>query len=228
MGRDPAAFRVAQLVLQGLGERLHAGFGDVVGRIAGRGRDALLGSGVDDEPRFAMGDHLGGENLRAVDHAPEIDMDDPVPVRLRSEHAAAGLQAGIVHQHVTAPKRARTVSCRWRTLARSPTSVAAASTSAAAGRNGCDCVGRFVKPFVVPVGDAHPHPERGEVLGGRKLDAGGPAGHDGNKGGSQCRMDHGPVTPPLPAGFECRLCSAAMNGTRFSCPLFGIRVPDPL
>src|SRR5207253_11025039 len=49
MRADPAARYVAQFVLQRLRLRFHAGLRDVVGGIAGRRRDALLGAGVDDE-----------------------------------------------------------------------------------------------------------------------------------------------------------------------------------
>ena len=58
--REPAAGDVAQLVLQRLGEHLHAGLGDVVGRIARRRGDALLGAGVDDEAGPAAVDHARG------------------------------------------------------------------------------------------------------------------------------------------------------------------------
>ncbi len=102
MRRQLAAVGVAQLVLQRLGERLHAGLGDVVGGIARRRGDALLGAGVDDQPRPAALDHVGHEGLGAVDHAPQVDAEDALPIVRGSEHRAAGLDAGIVHQDVGA------------------------------------------------------------------------------------------------------------------------------
>ena len=78
--------RVAQLVLQRLGERLHAGLGDVVGGIARRRGDALLGAGVDDQPRPAALDHGGREHLAAMDDAPQIDAEQPLPVLRGAEH----------------------------------------------------------------------------------------------------------------------------------------------
>ena len=87
---------------QGLGEGLHAGLGDVVGGIAWWRGDALLGSGVDDEPRLAALDHVWGKGLRAVNDAPQIDREDALPVVVRAEHLAAGLDTGIVHQDIGA------------------------------------------------------------------------------------------------------------------------------
>src|ERR1700676_5482437 len=49
MRADLAAGGVSQLVLQRFGKSLHAGLGDVVGGVAGRGGGALLRAGVDDE-----------------------------------------------------------------------------------------------------------------------------------------------------------------------------------
>ncbi len=53
--------RVAELVFERLGERLHPRLGHVVRRIAWRGRDALLRSGVDDEAGAPALDHAGRE-----------------------------------------------------------------------------------------------------------------------------------------------------------------------
>src|SRR5438876_8022257 len=86
MRADPAAFRVAQLVLQRLGKCLHAGLGDVVGGLARRRGDALLGSGIDDEAGPAALDHMRRKYLRAMDHAPKIDREHALPVLQRSEH----------------------------------------------------------------------------------------------------------------------------------------------
>lgn len=51
---DLAVLGVAQLVLQRLGEDLHARLRNIVGRISGRRGDALLGAGIDDQRRLAM------------------------------------------------------------------------------------------------------------------------------------------------------------------------------
>ena len=56
MGRDFRTCGIAQLMLQCLGEHLHASLGRVVGRISGRRGDALLGAGIDDHGLFAMGE----------------------------------------------------------------------------------------------------------------------------------------------------------------------------
>src|SRR5437879_9882575 len=72
MGAYSAAGRVSQLVLQRFGESLHTRLRNIVGGIAGRGGDALLRAGVDDETRAAALNHARRENLRTVNHAPEI------------------------------------------------------------------------------------------------------------------------------------------------------------
>jgi len=53
-------------------------------------------------PGQAARDYLRGEYLRAVDDAPEIDAEDALPVLVRAEHLASWLDAGIVHQDVSA------------------------------------------------------------------------------------------------------------------------------
>ena len=80
MGADPPLRRVTQFVLQRFGKGLHAGFRHIVGGIAGRRRDALLGAGVDDEPGPPARDHAGGEHLRTVNDAPEVDGENVLPV----------------------------------------------------------------------------------------------------------------------------------------------------
>ena len=54
------------------------------------------------EARPAALDHVRGEYLRAVDHAPEIDREQALPVLQRTEHLCARRDAGIVHQDVGA------------------------------------------------------------------------------------------------------------------------------
>ncbi len=81
-----ASGKFLKFVLQGLRESLHTGLGDVVGGISGRGRDALLRTGVDDQARASALDHAGDEDLRTMDDTPQIDADHIVPVRSRSKH----------------------------------------------------------------------------------------------------------------------------------------------
>jgi len=93
---------VSQFVLERLGEGLHACFRDIVGGIAGRRGDALLGAGVDDEAPPSALDHARCKDSRSMDHAPQIDPENPLPIVRRPEQAAAGLNAGIVHQKIRA------------------------------------------------------------------------------------------------------------------------------
>src|SRR4051794_41882064 len=97
MRGDAATRSVAQLMLERFRKSFHAGLGDVVGGIAGRGGDALLRAGVDDEPRPAPRDHVGREDARAVDEAPHVDADDALPVVGLPEHRAPGPDAPPVH-----------------------------------------------------------------------------------------------------------------------------------
>ena len=64
MRADPRARLVAQLMRQPLGVGLQRRLGDVVGEIAGRRGDALLGAGVDDQARRALRQHPRRECLR--------------------------------------------------------------------------------------------------------------------------------------------------------------------
>ena len=102
-----------------------------------------------------MGNHVGGEHLRAVDHAPEIDPQHLGPVRLRSEHRAAWLHAGVVHEHVHRAQ-ARPHGLVQLAHARPIADISwhGEHVGRAAGCNGRDCVGRFVEPFVIAVRDA--------------------------------------------------------------------------
>ena len=103
MRGDPAARRVAQLVLQRLGEGLHAGLGDVVGGVARRRGDALLGAGVDDEARAGRARSCRARRPAAPWMTPQrLTASTRCQASARAEDGAAGLDAGIVHQHVGA------------------------------------------------------------------------------------------------------------------------------
>src|SRR3984893_10687949 len=102
MRADLRPSRVSQLVLQSFGKRLHARLRDIIAGSAGRRREALLGAGVDDEARAPALDHAGRKNLRAVNHAPEIDAENALPVLQGAEHLAARLDAGVVQEHIGA------------------------------------------------------------------------------------------------------------------------------
>ena len=99
---DPAAGRIPQLMLQRFGESFYAGLRHIVGGIAGRRGDALLGACVDDEAHPPAFDHMRRKHLRTVDDTPQIDGEDALPILRRTEHLAARLDAGIVHQDVGA------------------------------------------------------------------------------------------------------------------------------
>lgn len=102
VGSDIALRRVAQIVLQRLGESLHASLGHIVGGITGRGSDALLRACVDDQGRILVRDHAGTEGARAVDNAHQVDAEHILPVCLGTEKCAARLNASIVHQDMDA------------------------------------------------------------------------------------------------------------------------------
>ena len=100
MRRNGGASRVAQVVLQRLGKGFDAGLGNIIGRVAGRCGDALLGAGVDDQATFSMSQHPRPEYPTAVDDAPEVDGQHPFPVFQRPEQRTARLDTGIVHYHM--------------------------------------------------------------------------------------------------------------------------------
>ena len=89
-------------MLQGLGGGFDAGLADVVGRIAGRIGDALLGASVDDEGGCALIDHGLRERLHTVDDAPQVNVQDVLP--LFECRPCAGFLAGtgVVHEHIDA------------------------------------------------------------------------------------------------------------------------------
>jgi hypothetical protein len=67
---------VAKVVGEVLGERLHGGFGGVVGRVAGWVGDALFAAGYDDGAGRVFGAELGNEGVETVDNAEEIGLED--------------------------------------------------------------------------------------------------------------------------------------------------------
>ena len=85
---------------EALGQHLHSGLRDVVGGIARRASDPLLGARVDDRARRLLVDHRLGESMDAVNDAPEVDREHALPALIVVKGAAAGRGAGVVHQHV--------------------------------------------------------------------------------------------------------------------------------
>ena len=98
MRADMGAVDIAQFVGERLGHDLHAGLRHVVGRVARRAGDPLLRAGVDDRRGRALPDHLRREDIDAVDHAPEVRVDDPAPFLEIAEDARAAADPGVVHQ----------------------------------------------------------------------------------------------------------------------------------
>ena len=190
MRRDLAVRRVAQFVLQRLGERLHTGLGDIVGGIARRRGDALLGAGVDDQRGRPLRDHIRCEHLRTVDDAPEIDAEDALPIVLRAEHLAARLDAGIVHQHVDRAEPLPYLGFEIdHAVAPADIHLGGHDGLAAFGQRG-ELRGRRVQSGIVDIGDADIHAESGEAPRGGKADAGGASGDDGGVVGRQGGMGH--------------------------------------
>ena len=111
-----ASRHVAQLVRQRLGERLHPGLRHVVGRVARRRGDALLGAGVDDQPGpaglAAAGDHPRTEGLGAVDHAPEVDPRIRVQAAAGPKTPVSGWMPALFISTSTPPNRSTTAACQ--------------------------------------------------------------------------------------------------------------------
>ena len=191
MGVDQAVLPVAQVVLEGLGEGLYPGLGDIVGGVAGRRRDALLGSGVDDQAGAAALDHLGREDLAAVDDAPQVHLKDAFPVLPRPEYVAAGLDAGIVHQHVGAAEPLADGGLqRAEILQAADVALPRHDFTRAAGVLGGDRFGGRLQAVRAEIGNACVKAERPEALRCGQSDAGGAAGDDGDGTRSQDRVSH--------------------------------------
>src|ERR1700730_5364768 len=82
---DLATLDVAQRMREALGQHLHPGLRDVVGGVAWRAGNPLLGAGVYDRARRLLVDHRLGEGVDAVDDAPEIDPEHALPALVMVE-----------------------------------------------------------------------------------------------------------------------------------------------
>jgi hypothetical protein len=126
-------------------------------------------------------DHARCEHLGAVDNAPEIDAEHPLPVLPRAEHGAAGLHSGVVHQNVGAAEAFANRGLQPRDLVK----------TADVGRHGHD-VRRTLGPYrghgqrgsrqplFAEISDAQAQAQAREHFGRSKTDAGGTAGDDGH------------------------------------------------
>src|ERR1035437_2604284 len=170
-----------QLVLQRFRKSFHARLRHIVGGIAGRGRDALLRAGVDDEAGSAALDHARRENLRTVNHAPEVHAENALPVLQRAEHLAARLYAGIVHQDIGAAEPLSHGEFQSRhSCDATDVNRRDHDTGAAAWR--CRRYLHFCLSETVAgqIGDTNLHAETSEPHRGGKADTGRATGDDGN------------------------------------------------
>ena len=220
MGRDPGAFGVPEFVLQRLGEGLHRRLRGVVGGIARRRGDPLLRAGVDDEPRPAPADHAGGEDLGAVDDPPEVHVEDPPPGVNRAEHRAAGLDAGVVHQHVGAAEAVghRAFERLDRRAVRH-VGVEGQDLGRALGPHGRS---RIVEKRAPDVDEDDAHAPAGEFLRRGEADARGASGDDGDGIGGKGGMGHGGLLSPVRAA-DCprraRSATPRAGGARNPAPI---------
>ena len=163
---EPAVRRVAQLVLERLGEDLHAGLGDVVGRVARRGGDALLRAGVDDEARAGR-----ARSCRA--RTPGMPWITPhrLTASTRSQFSAGpkmplpGWMPALFMRTSVPPKRSRTAASSRRRSSARLTSVSTVMTSPAPpGAAAATRLGGAGEAVLAEVGDAHAQTEPGEAL----------------------------------------------------------------
>ncbi len=180
IGVDLAVGRVAQRMLQALGEHLQPGLGDVVGGVAGRTGDTLLGAGIDDRRRCALRDHRRREALHPVDHAPQIGAEHRLPAGIVLERPAAAPAAGIVHQHVDRTEGGiGTLFQRLDRILLADVGDDGDDLALAARRGRSDLHGRRVERSRVEVGDGDLHAEGGKAPGSGQADAIGATGDDG-------------------------------------------------
>ena len=94
-----------ELGAQDVGEPEHPVLGDGVGPEAAQRQDGRHGGRVDDMPLFLRGQDARHEGADAVDDAPQVDVDDAVPVLERYLPGVAAVDdAGIVHRDVELPE----------------------------------------------------------------------------------------------------------------------------
>ncbi len=149
--------------------------GDVVDRHELRGGEAGHRRRVDDVPLVTPGEHAGQECPHAVDHAPEVHVDDPLPVGERVlVHGADHGDAGVVAEHVGGAE------C-FVGLARQPLDVLGAGDVDPRGEDGRsflpDLVGRLRERVHLDVGHDDLHALGGEALGESEPDAARRARH---------------------------------------------------
>lgn len=94
----------AQLGAQALGEHQHGGLGGGVRGVDARGGVGRGRGDVDDLAALAALHHLGREQPRTVDYAPQVDADDLLPVGgTGTEEPTTHADAGVVHDDVRHP-----------------------------------------------------------------------------------------------------------------------------
>ena len=141
-------------------------------------------------------DHAGCKDLRAVDHAPEVDAENTLPVWQRTEHLAARLDAGVVHQNVGAAEPFSHGAFQFRHLLdAADVDCARQDIGGAAGRCRRQCGFGRLQPIAAEIGDTDFHAEARKFFRGGKAEAGGAAGDDGNMVGRHGWMGHGRFLP---------------------------------
>ena len=185
-------------MLQTFGEHLYAGLGDIVGGVARRTGDALLGAGVDDRPWRALRDHLRREGLHAVDHAPQVRAQHLLPALVILERSATAAAAGIVHQHVDRTEGGIDLLLqRLDGLLAADVSWKGDDLALSVRRRSGNLLGRCVELRRIEIGDGDLHAERGETLGGGQANAVGATGDDGAAAGRESGMSGHEQTPRM-------------------------------
>lgn len=212
---EKRAGRVAELVLERLGVRLHGGLGHVVRGVARGRRDALLRARVDHQACPAARKHARHEDLRAMEDAPEVHPEHLLPGGFVAEGVGLLGHASVVHQHIGAAEtlghvcleRAHIVDARdVRRLGE--------DVGRTARRDSHDLALGAFERFSAKVGQHHAQTERREAAGGGEPDAGGGAGHDGNGPRLDGGMDHEGVdsTPTAAASRHAVASARAVSG----------------
>src|SRR5690606_8812284 len=138
--------------------------------------DARVRRDVEDEPALLRLEDRR-EDVATVDHAHQVDAQDPVPVLERDLADLAGHgDAGVVHEEVDAAERAPD-RLRHRLDVGDLTDVDAHRHRATAG--GFDEARRLLGALEVDVGDEHPAAALGQGEADGAAEAAAAAGHDG-------------------------------------------------
>lgn len=170
-----------------LGQRLDARFGRVINRIAGRTRDALLATRVDDDTCVFLRGHDRSKGGTTIEDAKERGVEVGAPRRgdfagrcIEGKDGRVGKRCGVVHQNGhLAPRLHDLITNALDVLELAD--VGSNAHAFAGTRRRLDRRFRVFQQLLVDVHQAHLHALASKMLGGGESDARGTTGDDGDR-----------------------------------------------